>query len=162
MRGVRERLDEILSEKTCVVGIGNPLRGDDAVGPLVAEGLLAGEGPPEGISVVNAEDVLESHLFPVAESDAPNVLLIDAVRLEGAAPGSLVLGRLEELECADDGCSTHKLPLSAAAEVFASHGKKTFLLGIVGANTDFGTEIAEGARESAEIVALWIRSARSR
>jgi hydrogenase maturation protease len=34
-----------MAEKVCIVGYGNPLRGDDGVGPLVVQRLRAGLGP---------------------------------------------------------------------------------------------------------------------
>jgi hydrogenase maturation protease len=162
MTDVREGLERILEKKTCVVGMGNVLRGDDGVGARIAERLMETPPLPAGLTVVNAEDVLESWVFPIAESDSANVLLVDAVRGAGAPPGSLVLGKVDEIEAPASDFSTHKLALSTAAGVLAGHGKTVYLLGIVPASTDYGDPMSDEAMESADAVVDWIRTARSR
>jgi hypothetical protein len=92
-------LERIFSESTCIVGVGNPLRNDDAVGAMIAD-RLGGDGSAlEGVTVINVEDVIENYVFTIAAGSATNVLLIDAVCGDGTAePGSVVLGRLEDME----------------------------------------------------------------
>ena len=145
-------LRQILSEPTCVVGVGNLLRNDDAVGVMIAERLQRELAGSTRYSVVNAEDVIENHVFRIADNDARNVLVIDAVQGEDGETGSLVLGLLEDLEVARGGYSTHKLALSTAASVLKHHGKDVYLLGIVAANTDYGTEVSQEILDSTEAV----------
>jgi hypothetical protein len=64
---------------------------------------------------------------------------------------------LEELEAASNGWSTHKLALSTAASVLRHHGKDVWLLGIVAANTDYGTTVSPDILASAEAVIDLIR-----
>ena len=80
------------------------------------------------------------------------MLVIDAVRRDGAEPGSLVLGRMDELEVPTVGWSTHKLALSTAASVLRHHGKDVYLLGIVAADTDYGTRVGAEILAGAEAV----------
>lgn len=144
-------LEQILSQPTCIVGVGNLLRNDDAVGAIIA-GRLEAELPAEsGHSVVNAEDVIENHVFRIADSAVRNVLVIDAVQGTGSEPGSLVLGSLTEMEIGG-GFSTHKLALSMAAKLLAQHGKDVYLLGIAAENIEFGTSVSQEILESAETV----------
>jgi hydrogenase 3 maturation protease len=152
-------LKRILSESTCVVGVGNPLRNDDAIGAMIAD-RLGGDGPGlEGVTVMNVEDVIENHVFRIAASSASNVLLIDAVCGDGVAEaGSLVLGRVEDMEVGRGGFSTHKLTLSTAARILEPHGKTVYLLGIVAANTDYGTDVSREVLASAEIVIDLVRA----
>jgi hydrogenase 3 maturation protease len=150
-------LRQILAQPTCIVGVGNPLRNDDAVGALIAE-RLAPEIPAGGPhTVINAEDCIENYCFSIADSAARNVLIIDAVQSHGAEAGSVVLGRLEDLEAAGGGYSTHKLALSTTAGVLRHHGKAVWLLGIVPANTDYGTAVTPEILASAEAVIELIR-----
>ena len=156
-----QELRQILAQPTCIVGVGNPLRNDDAVGALIAERLAPELAAAGRHGVINAEDVIENYCFSIADSAVRNVLVIDAVQGvmqgNGAEPGSLVLGRLEDLEAADAGYSTHKLALSTAASVLRHHGKDVWLLGIVAANTDYGTTVSPDILASAEAVIDLIR-----
>lgn len=145
-------LRRILSVPTCIVGVGNPFRNDDAVGAMVAERLQRDLPPSGRLHVVNAEDVIENHVFRIADGDAGNVLVIDAVHDDNAEPGSLVLGRIDELEAAGGGWSTHKLALTTSASVLRHHGKDVYLLGIVAADTDYGTEIGAEILAGADAV----------
>lgn len=153
-----QELQQILTQPTCIVGVGNPLRNDDAVGALIAERLAPALAAAGRHTVINAEDVIENYCFSIADSAVSNVLVIDAVQGamqgpmhgDGPEPGSLVLGRLEELEAASAGYSTHKLALSTAAGVLRHHGKDVWLLGIVAANTDYGTTVSPEILASAE------------
>jgi hydrogenase 3 maturation protease len=156
-----QELQQILAQPTCIVGIGNPLRNDDAVGALIAERLMPEMAAVERHTVIDAEDVIENYCFSIADSAVSNVLVIDAVQGakhgDGPEPGSLVLGRLEELEAASAGWSTHKLALSTAASVMRHHGKDVWLLGIVVANTDYGTTVSQDVLATAEAVIDLIR-----
>ena len=75
--------------RTLIIGYGSPIRGDDALGPLVADRLSA-QGVPEGVSVL-ARHVLTADLVPdMAASD--RVIFLDA-SLDGE-PGELRCRRL--------------------------------------------------------------------
>ena len=69
---------------TVVIGIGNPLRGDDAAGVVVAERLRP--RVPEGVEVVSCDE--EPSRLMEAWEGADRVLLVDTVS-SGAAPGTL-------------------------------------------------------------------------
>ena len=155
---LEQGLRQILSEPTCLVGVGNLMRNDDAVGVIIADRLCQELQPSPRLTVVNVEDVIENPVFRIAANDARNVLVIDAVAGDDAEPGSLVLGRLEEMEAARGGYSTHKLALSTAAGVLRHHGKDVYLLGIVAANTDYGTEISQEILDTAEVVIDLVRA----
>jgi hydrogenase maturation protease len=73
-----------LMTKSLVVGIGNPDRGDDGIGPLVAR-RLAGRAPPDVTIIERAGDVV-ALIEDWAGYDS--VILIDAAA-PGATPGSI-------------------------------------------------------------------------
>jgi hydrogenase maturation protease len=157
MSELKQALREVFAEKTCVVGVGNPYRCDDAVGPLVAEKLkksLTGIG-----QVVNVEDVIENYVFDIAGSDYQNILLVDAVSGHPREAGTVILDQLSEIEKIGGEISTHKLALSTAAKIFRMYGKKTFLLGIIPKNIDYGTEISPEIKGSVETVIEMIEEA---
>lgn len=64
-----------LSRKALIIGYGSPIRGDDAIGPLVADRLEAG-GLPAGVDVISRH-ILTADLVPdIAASDL--VVFLDA------------------------------------------------------------------------------------
>lgn len=144
-------LEQILSQPTCIVGVGNLLRNDDAVGAMIAGRLEEELLDSSGHCVVNAEDVIENYVFQIADRNVRNVLVIDAVQGSGSEPGSLILGKLEDLEVGG-GFSTHKLALSMAASVLKQHGKDVYLLGIAVTDIEFGTTVRQEILDSAETV----------
>ena len=150
-------LAELLAEPTCLVGVGNPLRRDDGVGPWVAAAVRkAAPGP--GLSVFDVQDVPENFVHPIARSACRNVVFIDAVAAAGA-PGTLVFGPLAEFAEAES-FTTHKLALSFSGKFLEAAGKKVYLLGIVPADLEFGEGLtAEVERAAASLRDLIIRAA---
>lgn len=67
-----------------VIGVGNPYRGDDAVGRLVARRFM--ESAPSGVTVL--EESGEGAALMEAWEDADAVILVDAVQ-SGGAPGAI-------------------------------------------------------------------------
>jgi hydrogenase 3 maturation protease len=104
----RELADR-LNGSVVVVGIGNPLRGDDAVGCELARRLQ----DRSRARVINAEEIPESYLFEIARVRPDTVLLVDAVDI-GAAPGSAAVIEADQL--AGYCPSTHRVPLGLLME----------------------------------------------
>jgi hydrogenase maturation protease len=82
----------VVKEKTCIVGMGNYLRKDDAVGLYLVD-ELQGMVTTDQVLLLNVEDIIESYVFKIAELDCENVLIIDAVK-STTSPGSIIFGRL--------------------------------------------------------------------
>jgi hydrogenase maturation protease len=151
----------VLEERTCVVGMGNPWRNDDGVGVHVAQQLDGRAGLSPQIEVLNVEDVLESYAFDIANRNVKNVVLVDAATTPGLPVGSIVFGKVDDLEAACWDVSTHRLALRTVESVFRSAGKDTYLLGIVSGNIDFGNEISPPVLAAAAHVVDLVCSARS-
>lgn len=131
-----------------VMGIGNPLRGDDAVGSVVARALRGGLSPASGsvppVTVLDAEEIPESWVGPAVAAGPDVVLLIDAVEL-GAAPGSAAL--LEAAELGRDACFTHRTPLGPVADYLErATGAEVLLLGIQPGPVRWGEELSPELR----------------
>ena len=139
-------LADVLRERTCLVGLGNPMRKDDGVGPWLAEAVKAA---PAGASlqVLNVEDVLENFVFRIAGTDCRNVVIVDAAAGQGE-PGSLVFGPLEDFAEAGS-VSTHKLALELSGKILGSAGKRVFLLGVVPEDLSFGPGLTPRVRRAA-------------
>jgi len=94
-----------LNKKVLILGIGNRLRGDDAVGSILAERLKKKLDVP----IIDAEDVPENYLGPIETSGANIVLVLDAADL-GANPGDFSLIEMSQLK--EIAVSTHTANLS--------------------------------------------------
>lgn len=141
-------LGEWMEEGTLILGIGNPLRGDDAAGPAVCAAL----DTPEA---VDCADAPERYLGLAGDARVSRVLLVDAVDF-GGEPGAvafLLPGDLRERSG-----TTHDSGLALLCRFLeGEHGKSTALLGIQPRDTRFGAEMHADVRAAAQRVAAWIR-----
>lgn len=146
-----------------VVGVGSPDRGDDGVGPLVAL-RVAELGPPD-VRVLVHEDPTD---LVEAMTGASLVVVVDAVRAPGAAPGDVVV--LETGEDADplpeDAWTrtgrggTHAFGVAAAVELARALRRlppRVVLVGVATGQVEHGAPLSPavaGAVERAADAAL--------
>ncbi len=146
--------------RVVVMGIGNPDRGDDGAGLLVA-GLLA-EALPGGdlpddrtVTVLMAGEVPESWLGPAVAVRPDAVLMVDAVDM-GAEPGSASLLEPEDLR--GGATFTHRTPLALLSKFLRREtGADVLLLAIQPRSLEWGEpmspEVQEAARHLGDILA---------
>lgn len=94
------------SGRIVVIGCGNLLRGDDAVGPTLVRRLVD-DGVPDGVTLVDGGTTGMNVAFSMR--GARKVVLIDAAST-GAEPGTIYRipgSELEHLPSIDDGLHTH-------------------------------------------------------
>ncbi len=143
-------IKEVLCSNGCLVGMGNYLKSDDAVGLYIVESVK--KAVRDSYPIMNVEDVIEAYVFKISEMDCDNIVVVDAVKT-GAETGSIVFGKLEEdIEGLNGSLSTHKLALEVSGKIFREHGKNTYLLGVVVDNVDFGSSLSRAVRESADVL----------
>ncbi len=104
-----------MPETIRIIGIGNPLMGDDGVG-IVAVQRLAAMELPEGVEVIDGGTVGLT-LLDLLEG-AQQVLLIDAVEM-GKAPGELEIMALDEIRLEDADAGGISLHQTGLAQVLA-------------------------------------------
>jgi len=153
-----ESLSRLLREPTCLVGVGNPLRRDDGVGPWII-GALRADLAGSAVRLVDAQDVPENFVPSIARDACRNVVFVDAVSAAGP-PGSVLFGPLAEFGEIES-FSTHKLALSFSGKYLEPAGKNVFLLGIVPADLAFGTGFSAPVERAAAAVRDFIRHAAS-
>lgn len=138
-----------------IIGIGNPDRGDDAAGILVAQRL--GEMGFDTISHTGSPlDLIQLW------KDADHAILVDAV-VSGATPGAVHVcdAHAQELQNADFGSCTHSFDLAGAiqlAQVLNQLPKKLTVYGIEGTRFTVGTLPSFAVRNSVERAAQDIAS----
>jgi hydrogenase 3 maturation protease len=93
-------------EKTLIITVGNSLRGDDGVGPYIAENLLSLR---EGFYLIDAGERPESVYDRAIASGATRVIVIDAAEFD-AEPGEARIFKGDALPKTT--LSTHTFPLS--------------------------------------------------
>ena len=147
-----EELREFLGSgerRVAILGVGSPMRGDDAVGLEVVK-LLKGRGL-EGVLVLETQTVPESFTGVLREFKPTHVLLIDAAHLD-AEPGE---ARFIPTQLICDVCiSTHKLPLTVLSDFLeGTLGSGVRLVGIQPRSVYFGEEMTPELQDAAARVA---------
>mgnify|MGYP006301564185 CR=1 FL=1 len=151
---IESELSEFFGDrgKTIVIGVGNPLRGDDAVGIKILE-YLESMNIPE-VMLLNTETVPEAFTGKVSDYEPTHVLLLDAANFRGK-PGEAKL--ISSAQIGGSAVSTHSLPLT----IFISYLEKTLdvkvkLLGIQPKNIEFYTEMSPELEKSSKEIAVML------
>jgi hydrogenase maturation protease HycI len=121
---MREELERRLRGRVAVVGVGNPMWGDDGAGPALIL-RLAGKVPA---LLVDGGEAPESYWGTIAAYRPEAVLVVDAVDW-GGEPGSVAI--MEEVEEQAPALSTHRIPLNLLLNLLRTQAEAdVFALGI--------------------------------
>jgi hydrogenase 3 maturation protease len=135
--------------KIAILGIGNPLRGDDAVGMEIVK-LLKGK-VPMNVELLECETVPENFTRQIREFNPTHVLMIDAAQFE-AEPGEARLVPPEKILGMT--LSTHAIPLSMLAEVIKdSINAKVMILGVQPQKIEFGEGLTPELQKASKRIA---------
>ena len=135
-------------KRVVLVGVGNPYRGDDGIGPKLIE--LLETKSLVNVLLLNAGSVPEAFISQVEEYDPTHVLVFDAANFHGAhGETRLISGN----EIGGQAISTHSLPLN----IFISYVEKNLripvlLLGIQPFSINYGDEINHNVIAAANII----------
>ena len=141
--------------KVVILGIGNPLRGDDAIGLIVAKHLKG--KVPSTVNVLLCETVPESFSGEITRHKPSHVLMIDSAMLN-EKPGFSRLIPPEKI--VGTAISTHAMPLSVLADYLKKTADaKVVLLGIQPKNVDFSEGLTPELQQAAEQIAKTIEKA---
>jgi hydrogenase 3 maturation protease len=129
MRSPLEELHRLVAgRRFVVVGVGNPLRGDDGVGSWTARRCE---------DAIDAETVPENFLGVILARRPDLVLFVDAAEI-GGEPGSLALAPAGDLAARVP--STHAPSLLPIAQILGVHGIRSWVLGIQPGGVRWGEE----------------------
>ncbi len=148
---MRRELERRLRGKVVLLGVGNPLWGDDGAGPALIRRL---EGRAAAL-LVDGGDSPESYWGKITAYRPQAVLVIDAVNW-GGEPGSVVL--LGEVEEKGGPLSTHRISLNLLLELLRKEtSADVFVLGIqpksLGFNAEMSPEVLRTVDITADLVA---------
>lgn len=137
-----DTLKKRLQGQILLIGVGNPLRGDDAIGPALIEEL---DGRVEAV-LINGGEVPESHIGAVIDARADTIVFVDAVDLK-AEPGSLAIIEADDLKGLN--FSTHQVSLELFMNCLrAETGADIFLLGVQPRSTHLGQPLSPAIRQT--------------
>jgi hydrogenase 3 maturation protease len=143
------------AERIVIVGIGNPIRGDDFVGLKIVQDMRS--RAPKNVHLIECETVPESFAQLIVDFDPTHIMLIDAA-ITGRRSGDSVLVEPESLPVFPT-ISTHALPLRIFCDFLAKNTRaKIALLLIEPHQTSFGENLSPTVKGSAKkIVNLFIK-----
>ncbi len=129
-------------KRTVILGVGNPLQGDDAVGPSLVDLL---HGRVEATLIYGGE-VPENYLSSIQAAQPEVVLIVVALEL-GAKPGSLAVMDADRLRAIEN---FTRNPGLAFLAVMIQDGTEAevILVGIQPECTAFATEISPPVRQT--------------
>lgn len=134
--------------QTLLIGVGNPSRGDDALGPAAIDDIMrrVAQHPEWGAIDILTDFQLQIE-FVTDLADRQRIVFIDAT-VSGDAPYSF--GALEARQ--DGSITTHALSPGGLLAVYRDyHGADapaSFLLGIRGVAFELGTPLSESAQRN--------------
>ena len=135
-------LEEHIGHQMLVVGVGNPMRGDDVAGLILAERVAE----KLELEYLRCEEVPENYVGKMLDDPADTILLVDAVDMK-QAPGEI--GLLAPDELADNGISTHNCSVGLLAKVLAGvKDKQMLILGIQPQNLGWGQPLTPQVSEA--------------
>lgn len=99
------------ARRIVIVGVGNPMKGDDGLGAMCAELIYRGllKNPRDDLKVIIGGEVPENYTGKIRSLQPTHVLIIDACASR-KKPGSVFL--VDEKMIKDQAGATHQVPLS--------------------------------------------------
>jgi hydrogenase 3 maturation protease len=143
MPDLDDELRQLLSGKKAVImGVGNPDRGDDALGVLLSERIRSSDK----VVSITCEDLPEN-FTGVAKAENPDVILfIDAVDF-GGSEGDIILVNSDSLK--SDRFSSHRPSLKLVMDYLSAETRAAvYLLGVQPGTAKFGKHLGVKVRET--------------
>jgi len=140
-------LDELkarLKGKVVILGVGNPLKGDDGFGPELVK-RLKGRVSAE---LIDGGTAPENYLEVIANLKPDTIMVVDAVHFDGS-PGELRLLRSEDILSAE--LSTHKLSPKVLMDFLSQRcSADIFMLAVQPRSIEFGAEMNSEVKRKVE------------
>ncbi|WOP39116.1 hydrogenase maturation protease [Streptomyces sp. Li-HN-5-13] len=137
-----------MSERVVVIGVGNPLRGDDGAGPAVVEALRGRVPDGTALVVSDGEPARMLDLWRGGDS----VVVVEAIRAWPGRPGQLhTLTAAQAAGRTAGTASTHALGLGeclALAEALGRLPRGLVVHAVEAAGTEIGTGLSEAVRRA--------------
>jgi hydrogenase 3 maturation protease len=134
-------------EKIIIIGVGNALNGDDALGPWISEELNKIKSDKD-VAILDGETVPENSINKIIAIHPKIVVFIDCADF-GGEPGDIKFIREDEIS--ELSLSTHSMPLSfLTGYLRKEYGIESVIIGIQGEHFELGTEMGPVVRKAGE------------
>ena len=137
-----EQLNELRGSKTVIVGIGNTLKGDDGIGPLLCreiKGKICAE-------LINTDTVPENYIQLIIRKKPQSLIIVDAVDFAASA-GTIKIFRPEQLQSA--AFSTHALSPCFFIDMIRNSIKvDVYFIGVQPGQVGFGQSVCTKVEEA--------------
>ncbi|MCM8776046.1 MAG: hydrogenase 3 maturation endopeptidase HyCI [Candidatus Omnitrophica bacterium] len=146
-------LTDVLKGKVVILGIGNPLRGDDGFGPVLVQ-RLQGEVPAV---CIDAGTSPESYLGKIVQESPDTILIVDAVHLKSKSGDYEILTPSEILA---SGFTTHDISPKLLMDYLHREIKaEIYMLGIEPERVTLGSEMSEPVKKALNNVVREVKEA---
>jgi hydrogenase 3 maturation protease len=154
MEDIGNFFKEVLNKKLAVIGVGSELRGDDGVGPYLCEKLS--DLNSDNFLSITGGLVPENFTSELRKFKPDLVILIDAALMDKQI-GSLDIIKINE--SMGISFSSHSIPLSVLGKYISKYiGAEVYVLGIQACNLNFGSDISNEVKETADKIYETIKS----
>jgi len=135
-----------LPGRTLIIFIGNPLRGDDGIGPFIGERIKETDDLKIINAGVNPENVID-HAISIKPE---RIIIIDAANFNGHTGEARVI---DKNNLPETSLSTHSIPLTVFTSILEEDANcKVYFLGIQVASIDFGREMSGEVKSTGEAI----------
>jgi len=132
------------------MGIGNEIKGDDALGPIISQKVSQLFDKNEKITIFDGGTVPENYTGSIRNENPTHIILIDAVDMK-KEPGYIRI--VEKEEIANYNISTHAMPLSFLIKYMETTvDAQIILVGIQPKNMELAEKISKEVEKSIEDV----------
>ncbi len=146
MEGYDIFFEWILNKRLVLLGVGSNIRGDDGVGPYLAEKLIPLNS--KNFLSINGGLVPENFTSDIRKFSPDVVIIVDAAFMDKPVGDFEVIKVNESKEMS---FSSHSMPLSILGKYISGYiGSEVYLLGIQAATVYFGNEISPEVKETAD------------
>lgn len=146
-KSLLKQLNHLRGVRAVILGIGNPLKGDDGVGPFVCQQLRDSKLSAE---IIDAGTVPENYIQVIVKKAPAVLLVIDAIDF-GAEAGAIEVFRPEQLS--SYAISTHTLSPRLFVDMLSRQIKAdVYFIGIQPAQTHLGQSMSGQVKEAAQLL----------
>ena len=133
-----------------ILGIGNEIKGDDAIGPIIAKKSSSLFDKNKNIAVFDGGTVPENYTGLIRKENPTHIILVDAVDMK-KEPGYIRV--VEKEEIANYNISTHAMPVSFLIKYMETTvSAQIILIGVQPKGMGFAEPISKEVNESVEEV----------
>ena len=143
---LHSQLSQFKDSNTIILGIGNTLKADDGVGPVICQQLLG----QISVEVIDAFTVPENYIGTIAKKSPDNLIVIDAIDF-GAQPGTIKMFAPDSLNSIS--LSTHSISPRLFVDMICQDADtKVYFIGIQPTDTSLGKPLSEPVEKAANLL----------